>query len=809
MTVAGRPLVAWAWRVYLVAAIAPLAVYYLLPDAPEAVSYELLGIGAGVAVLVGVRLNRPRHVLPWLLLAAAQLAWVAGDVLWGYLTLVGADPFPSVADVFYLARYPLAAIGLAMLVWRRGTVDWRMLCDAAIVTVALMTVGWVLLVDPLLADPNLAPFERVVALAYPLGDALLLAVLVPALSVTGHRPMALVLLLASLAVGIAADALFTLFVADEAALQPTDAIYLVSYALWGAAALHPSMSELPGRLQPSRGRLTTWRLAGYVAALGIPPAILAVGLEIDASFGGLAVIGGFAVIAVLVFVRVAGLVGRLSRQEDLYRTVVERSADAIFLVGGDPPTVHEANAAAFELLGGDRESVRGLPISTIVDPAELPRQRERIAEMRRTGEPVLASIRMRGLDGRDIDVEMSEQATQDGLIVAVARDVTAQRALEEQLRQAQKLEAVGQLAGGMAHDLNNLLTVITGFTALAAEGLEADPEAARSDLEHVRTAADRAAALTRQVLAFSRRQTLQPRTVDLAVVVGGLIPLLRPLLGEAISIVVRGEPGLGGARIDPNALEQVVMNLAVNAADAMPTGGTLALEVAAEDVPATGRRDADGIPPGPYVRLAVADTGSGMDAETRAHAFEPFFTTKAPGRGTGMGLAMVYGIVTQSGGHVRIDSEPGQGTRVSVWLPAVRPDPPVAPETAVAPISPGRTGTILLAEDERDVRAFARRVLESRGYTVLEAASGAEALELAADACRIDLIVTDVVMPRIGGPELAARLAESRPGIPVIYVSGFAERQFGTDSAALSGGRFLPKPFSSDALAAAVEEAMG
>jgi two-component system, cell cycle sensor histidine kinase and response regulator CckA len=374
------------------------------------------------------------------------------------------------------------------------------------------------------------------------------------------------------------------------------------------------------------------------------------------------------------------------------------------------------------------------------------------------------------------------------------------QALEARLRQAQKMEAVGQLAGGIAHDFNNLLTVITATTELALGGLrQGDP--LRQDLGDVADAAERATALTRQLLAFSRRQVIAPRVLDLGALVVALEPMLRRLIREDIALTVVAPPGLRSCRADPGQLEQVVVNLAVNAQDAMPAGGTL--EVSTRDVVLDAAFAAlhPGLCPGPHVVLGVSDTGEGIDAATLPRVFEPFFTTKAPGKGTGLGLATVYGIVSQSGGAVTVSSTVGRGTTVTIYLPAVASGLAVEVPAPQGRAASHGTETVLVVEDEAQLRSMARRILEGAGYTVLLAGDGEAALEvLHGHEGRVDLVLTDVVMPRLGGAELAARLAETHPEIKVLFTSGYTadvDLRMDVRDAAVS---FLGKPYTVDEL---------
>jgi len=368
----------------------------------------------------------------------------------------------------------------------------------------------------------------------------------------------------------------------------------------------------------------------------------------------------------------------------------------------------------------------------------------------------------------------------------------ALRRSEEQLRQAQKMEAVGRLAGGIAHDFNNLLTVITSYGDLLLEDLAPD-DSRRDDVDQIRKAAEGAAALTRQLLAFSRQQVLEPKVVDLRAILAGTEKLLRRLIGADVHLATSLAPDLGAVKADPGQLEQIIINLAVNARDAMPGGGRLTIEAANMVVEAR---------PGRYVMLAVSDTGIGMDEQTKARVFEPFFTTKESGKGTGLGLATVYGIVKQAGGFITVDSEPGRGTTFKVYLPRV--DEPVAPAIArPAPAEPRRgTETVLVAEDAPSVRLVTRQVLERYGYTVLEAPTGDIALRLAAKHHGpIHLLLTDVVMPGLSGRQLAGQLSLLRSEMKVLYVSGYADT-------VEPGAAYLQKPFAPEALARRVRDVL-
>jgi len=390
--------------------------------------------------------------------------------------------------------------------------------------------------------------------------------------------------------------------------------------------------------------------------------------------------------------------------------------------------------------------------------------------------------------------------------LVVAQDITERHLLEQQLRQAQKMEAVGRLAGGVAHDFNNLLMVIKGHTELLLNAVPPTNQIARK-IEQIERAADRASSLTRQLLAFSRMQLLQPRVMNLNGVVEDMGRLLPRLIGEDIELVMRTAEDLGAIRADASQMEQVIMNLAVNARDAMPAGGRLMIETSNADLDSAYSAVHPAIRQGSYVLLAVSDTGTGMDAETQAHIFEPFFTTKEQGKGTGLGLATVYGVVKQSGGFIWVYSELGKGTSFKIYLPRV--DQPVekigsSQSTSEAPRG---TGTILLTEDEQDVREVAREFLESGGYKVIEARDGKEALQLVEKhPGTIDLLVTDMVMPGMTGQELGGLLCQKHGGLRVLYMSGYSERAAAETVQGNESIRLLTKPFSRWALLRAVHE---
>ena len=427
------------------------------------------------------------------------------------------------------------------------------------------------------------------------------------------------------------------------------------------------------------------------------------------------------------------------------------------------------------------------------------------------GEPFQAEYRARRKDGREVWLNDTGVVVRGGsgdpLMEGIIVDVTERKQLETQLQQSRKMEAVGRLAGGIAHDFNNLLTIITGYTDLALSRSSV-PLELRADIERIENAAGRAAALVRQLLAFSRKQVLQPKTLDLNAIVLNMDKLLRRLMDDNIEMDTKVGEGLGKVKADPAQIEQVIMNLVVNARDAMPAGGRMVLETCNVELDAEYAIEHVTVKPGYYVMLAVSDTGIGMNPETVAHIFEPFYTTKESGRGTGLGLSTVYGIVKQSGGYIWVYSEPRKGSTFKVYLPRVedREEPTLLP----LPVSDERgAGTILLVEDEEAVRELVQSILSGRGYEVLVADSPWQAEDIATKfAGEIDLLLTDVVMPGTSGRELAAHIMAKRPHTRVLYMSGYTENVVTSGGLLEEGLAFLQKPFSPSALLRKVREVL-
>jgi two-component system, cell cycle sensor histidine kinase and response regulator CckA len=498
----------------------------------------------------------------------------------------------------------------------------------------------------------------------------------------------------------------------------------------------------------------------------------------------------------------------LRKNESMLRLLFEYNPLPTWLYELETLRFLKVNQAAVNLYGYSAEEFERMNILEIRPEEQREKALNYIKEMEADTEEREFWLH-RAKNGRTFEVEIiSHELKYAGKRVrlVVAQDISERRQLEGQLRQAQKMEAVGRLAGGVAHDFNNLLMVIKGHTELLLNALEPSEQITRK-IEQIDKSADRATALTRQLLAFSRMQVLQPQIINLNTIVDEMGNLLPRLIGEDIELLIRTDGGLGTVRADASQMEQVIMNLAVNARDAMPNGGKLVIETANAELDHGYLTSHPLMKAGPYIQLVMTDSGIGMDAETQAHIFEPFFTTKEKGKGTGLGLATVYGIVKQSGGFIWVYSELGKGTSFKIYLPRLDQAEDRIGMTHGSMEVPMGTETVLLTEDEQDVREIAREFLESGGYRVIEAKDGADAIQLAAqNRGKIQLLVTDMVMPGMTGQELAVQLQAEHPGLCVVFMSGYSEHAATEMANADPAVRLLTKPFSRAAILRTVGE---
>jgi PAS domain S-box-containing protein len=498
----------------------------------------------------------------------------------------------------------------------------------------------------------------------------------------------------------------------------------------------------------------------------------------------------------------------IRESEQRYRQLVENAHDLIFTcdLGGNLRSINRAGLAA---TGYTREEIVGRSIADLLTAETRPRFLDLLQAARDGAALTPVEIALTAKSGRRVPLEVASwlQGT-DGAartIQAIGRDQTARERYEDQLRQSQKMEAVGKLAAGIAHDFNNLLTAILGFADIAERPLPADSPS-RPPLAQIRRSGQQAAALTRQLLAFARRQILQPVVLDLNGAISDLGTMLARLLGEDVTVTYALAHDVRRVRVDLAQIQQVIVNLAVNARDAMPRGGELRIETSNVTIGAAPQ-PAVALPAGAYVSLAVSDTGEGIPADVLGHIFEPFYTTKAMGQGTGLGLATVHGIIKQSGGDIQVRTAPGRGTTFTIYLPATEAPLPLDERVVLADARTAVPGTVLLIEDDDAVREFAREVLRSRGWRVLEASGPVEALTLCTEGDEtFDVVVTDVVMPGLSGGELADRLEQLRPGVPILFVSGYADVDVIGRGQLRAGRQLLSKPFTGAELAYRVQE---
>ncbi|MFN8651390.1 MAG: ATP-binding protein [Gemmatimonadales bacterium] len=764
-----------------------------------------------------------RRACHWLSVGSLVLA--IANVAWAVVEISGHSADQSWVNVPFLLCYPLLTTGLFWILRaQRREVQWRpFLLDSAIVSLGLGLMVWFLALGDQWSTYQTFT-EQFLGLVYPIADLALLAIVLDLLlrPVPVMNPAANNLLLAGASITALADLVYeyTHPVFDRGHPALSDVLYLVSYvALLGLAELYwrrpmlatpvPPPRELRGRASPIPV------IVGCLAAIVV---VLQIGDVIRGS--GPLITALMITLALLLILRETFAVRENTRlQEELaermvaarFESLVRYSSDVVLVVDTQF-IVRFASPAVQRVLGLAPAEVVGQPVTDRLHPEDR-RPGENFLADRLLRPAAVASVhwRLRHATGEWRSVEavaanLLAEPTVAGLVLNL-RDVTERDLLEEQLRQAQKMEAIGRLAGGVAHDFNNLLTTVLASSDLALDQLP-EQSSVRADLEEIRHAATRASALTGQLLALSRKQMVEPRTLDLGRVLPETSRLLERLLGEQVRLVTQVEEGLGAVRADRGQVEQVLLNLAVNAKDAMPQGGTLTMRVSNVDLYAPLSTRFMELPAESYVKLEVEDTGEGIDEQTLPRIFEPFFTTKPQGKGTGLGLASVYGIVAQAGGAINVESTPGKGTIFQIYLPRI-PHDAAAEESSALPGAENGTETILLVEDEPALKSVAQRILQAVGYTVLAAGDAEEAMQQAAGwPGTIDLLLTDVIMPGDTGPVLARRLLRRRPNVRVLYMSGYAGDELGEHGVLDTGVALLQKPFTARELAIRVREAL-
>ena len=770
------------------------------------VSTAALGLG-------WVGILRRRFSGRWIaasLLAGAS-AWLVADWLWWVVELLGHTvPFPSPIDFVYLSGYPLMLVTLVWF-WRRHMMGaFGGLLESAIFATAFGIFTWAAVVAPAGGQRYGLDLTIITAVCYPALDAMLLVgfgqlLMMPSL----RHTRALQALTLGIAVFLVSDVYYSFGSARGTYVDSwRDTGYVLAYVLLGFAGLHPSLRTL-GTTKPSPIRrpwaLRTSLLA--LACLGMPIAILIASRREALNPALFLAFGSFMIFAV--FLRMGLILRVQQRHEDelaetlkKLETLIETAPLAIVAVDGER-LVTLWNPGAEQLFGWRAEEAIGKPY-----PLTASEETARNFDTLFSGESFHGESESLRKDGSTVEVIISSAPlrNQAGKVIGgvfLFLDISERKALEDRLRHSQRLETVGQLAGGVAHDFNNLLTAISGYCSLSLERANGDPELAH-DLREIARASERATELTHQLLAFGRRQVLRPTVFDLNQAVIEMDAILGRVLGEHIRIVHALEPSGCPVKTDQGQIEQVLMNLAVNARDAMPEGGTLS--VATTNVNLTAlQAECLGLQAGRYAHLRVTDTGHGMNKKTRERVFEPYFTTKKVGKGSGLGLATAYGIVSQSGGRISVESKLSVGTSFDIHLPWSKLELSSAPDEQDGLVS-GGCERILLVEDEPGVREITTRMLERNGYEVIVAAEPKEAIELASQG-DFDLLVTDLVLPEMDGRRLAAELRSQKPDLRAVYVSGYPRDGLG-DGDLDHEMRFLQKPYSADDLARTVRGAL-
>jgi len=809
------------WLAYLAATAAPILLFFNVGPSAQAFLDVSLAVCACGAVLAGILLHDPRPRRPWLLLAAGPMLAAAGNaVCWLGGVPISANASPPLADLLNLAGYLAVVLGFCLLLIRRpfGT-GWAVVLDAGILTCGLALVVWVAFAGPLMTSPGLSAAERASHVVFLVADIGLIALVACLLLGTETGTPAMRLFVLSLAALLVGDGLST--VGGGLTERLTDGAYLLQYSLWGAAALHPSIARRARISVDREHRISPRRLALLTAAALVAPVLLVVQGLAGHAIDYMAISVGWMATVVLVLACVLDLIleqtraikGRLSLEARLretsetLRAILDSSPLSIVVVDRWRNVLFWSRTAERHFGYSALDVVGGL--SPIV-LRHLPKSERDLIDRVFAGESLVAP-ELPGLtkDGRTVNMRTHLAPIRDetGRVwgaIALMEDTDELNRLLSELIEARKLESIGRLAGGIAHDFNNILTAIIGYADLCL--IEPPGTDTSAYVTGIRDAGERAAGLTQQLLAFSRRQMLNPQVLDANEVVAGVESMLRRLIGEQIELRIELHPAAGCLKADRTQIEQVVMNLALNGRDAMPNGGRLVVRTGRRRYSVASSSKPKQLGLGTYTTIEVSDTGSGMDDETKNHIFEPFFTTKSRGRGTGLGLATTYGIIKQSGGSVVVDSEPDQGTTFRVFFPSTRRS---RPPVGVAPRKAGRrTGRILLVEDEPLLRDIAEKVLSRAGFDVIAADGPDEAIAAAEGMAEsLDLLLTDVVMPDMRGPELADRLRRDRPSLRVLLVSGYAEEivEANRDRATKP---FLAKPFSAGALLAAVDEAL-
>jgi PAS domain S-box-containing protein len=801
------------WQRYVIFGLAVITAWLLLRDwvAGESALFLGLHVALVVALFVGIRRNRPPERGGWYLILLGHCSYAVGDAIWRT-----QPPFPSPADAFYVTSYVLLLAGLIQLVRkRRDPSDKTGIIDSLVVTLGLSVLAGVFLVKPVLLSSDLDMLSQIVSLTYPAFDLLLVGVLVHLLLTSTKHNLAYLMLSVAFLLQLVADIFYSLYILNSTFdfSHPLNAIWMMSYVFLGAAALHPAAGLRSQQIAVSRASGITRLVILGVAAL-IPPIVM----MSEAAWSGISDLAIIAIVSgvllILILVRVGLLMADITERQKIeralreaetkYRTLIERIPAAVYIDALDEISSNIYISPQIEVMTGwppeEWQRRAGMWLE-IMHPEDLDAVVALQRESSETGEFV-AEYRVISPDGeavwiRDEGVIVKTDEGRPLFWQGVLLDITEEKQMEQRLLQAGKMEAVGQLAGGIAHDFNNLLGIIQNYASFLVEDL-GPQDVRRLDATEIVTASHKAAGLVRQLLTFSRQEVPQPVVLDINDIVIGTDRLLTRTIGAHIEMHLDLAPDLKPVKLDPSRLEQLLINLVLNACDAMDGGGTLL--IATLPAPTAG---SDRAPQelGDFVCLSVTDTGEGMTGDLQERIFEPFFTTKARGRGTGLGLATVYGIVQQEGGYIDVDSTVGVGTTFNVYLPTTEESIEHPADASSLAAENGEGKIVLIAEDEKAMCRLIDRVLTSKGYVVHTAQSGEEAIDVF-ERCdgNIHLLVTDLVMPGMSGQELAERLQIRSPSMATLYMSGYSKDLLIGPDAIEDHSVYIQKPFGPEEL---------
>ena len=817
-------------RLYALFGLVVVVCFRLSPPSVQQVLFALTGLVTVVAFFWGTRRRAKEERRSWYLFGFGLLAWNLAALVWLVLAATGNTfkSFPDPMDAMYLVGYPLAALGMLRLSRVEGPRRSDNI-DSAIIAIGLGAVTWVFLGAPYLNAPGLSGIQLLSALAYPLGDAILFGAVVRVILVGGGRSVSVRLILLAVTLLIVTDGIYlqTSLLGTYVAGGWMDLGWVFAYLAAGTAALHPSASKLRGEKRVEDGKLSLGRLSFVISFPILGPALFSAQVIAGVHVNRMVIGASIVVLLVLCIARARGVVGSYNKQlvrlddqkQDLEKAIVDlRASDVelkfqarvlnelesfVVVVGLDSKLSYWNDYAAgyFGWTEEDAAERRWSDVFGDIDANDIAAITAGLDETGAWEGNLLIQVRGENRVVRVATTQTHDEAGKLVGVICIGQDITQGRELEDRLRRVQKLEAFGQLAGGVAHDFNNLLAVVINYANFLVDDLP-EGDSRRGDAQEIVKAGERGASLTRQLLTFSRKSEGKPESLLMNDLIQETARMLSRTIPENVRFTIDLDEDLEFTRVDPGHMEQVIMNLVVNARDAMPDGGEMKLQTRNAIIEAIDAAPL-GMKPGRYVAFSVSDTGIGMDEETQARIFEPFFTTKEVGKGTGLGLATVYGIIQEASGTIHVHSRLGQGTEFTVYLPFQAGEGERHKTDPVQMLEPALRGDgerIIVTEDERAVRELVCRMLRRNGYEVTAYASSEQAAsDIESGKVSAELLLSDIVMPGLSGPDLAARV-----GLPTLFMSGYSN----LDTGRIGALPTLAKPFDAVELARAVRSAL-